>query len=59
MARKRSNGNSRLDEAMAMLIQNQTSFLSRAADADRRIADANRDIAKTRRDISKTNRRID
>jgi hypothetical protein len=37
-----SNGHSRLDEAMAMLIQNHAAFLSRAAETDRVYAESER-----------------
>jgi hypothetical protein len=41
MAAKRTsqNGHERLEEAMAMLIQNQASFLGRLADAERASAE--------------------
>jgi hypothetical protein len=34
-ARKRQNGKDRLEEAMALLIQNQASFLARISEMDR------------------------
>jgi hypothetical protein len=36
------NGQNRLEEAMAMLIQNQVAFLSRAAESDRHLAEIER-----------------
>ena len=41
MATKHSseNGKNRLEEAMAMLIQNQASFLGRMAESDRRLSE--------------------
>jgi low affinity Fe/Cu permease len=37
-----SNGHSRLEEAMAMLIQNQAAFLSRASETDHVYAESER-----------------
>jgi len=42
MARAKNPGNGRLEEAMAMLIQNQAAFLARNAETDRRIAELDR-----------------
>ena len=44
MARKSPppNGNNRLEEAMAMLIQNQAAFLSRVSETDRAQAEYQR-----------------
>ncbi len=44
MARKDTthNGHDRLEEAMAMLIPNQTAFLSRSAESDRRLSEIER-----------------
>jgi hypothetical protein len=42
MAKGRNAGNGRLEEAMAMLIQNQAAFLARASDMDARLAETNR-----------------
>jgi hypothetical protein len=39
MARARSQGNGRLEEAIAILIQNQASFLARIAEMDRRFTE--------------------
>ncbi len=57
MARARSTGNGRLEEAMAqltqnmaILIQNQASFLARVSETDRI-------VAQTRQDMVDTNRR--
>lgn len=50
------NGSDRLDEAMAMLIQNQASFVSHAAETDRRISETERAtserFARIERDMS-------
>jgi len=40
------NGHSRLEDAMALLIQNQAAFLGRAADTDQRIADTDQRMAE-------------
>jgi len=37
MARAKSNGSGRLEEALASLIQNQASFLARMSDIDARV----------------------
>jgi hypothetical protein len=42
MARARQQGNGRLEEAIAILIQNQAQFLARVAEIDARIAETNR-----------------
>ena len=42
MARTKNQGNGRLKGAMALLIQNQASFLARIAEIDSRIAETNR-----------------
>lgn len=42
MARTKNEGNSRLEEAMALLIQNQASFLARIAEIDSRVAEMDR-----------------
>jgi len=42
MARSKSNGNGRLEEAIAILLLNQAAFLSRASETDRQMAEANR-----------------
>ncbi len=49
MARVNNGGNGRLEEAMAMLIQNQASFLARVSEIDARVADTNARIAETDR----------
>jgi hypothetical protein len=41
-----SNGSGRLEEAMAMLIQNQAAFLGRLAESDRATAERFRQIEK-------------
>lgn len=48
MARKSTseNGHSPLEEAMALLIQNQAAFLGRAAETDRRVAETDRRMAE-------------
>ncbi len=42
MARTKNQGNGRLEEALATLIQNQASFLARMADNDQRMAEMDR-----------------
>ncbi len=42
MARARSTGNGRLEEALATLIQNQTAFLARMSEIDARVAEMDR-----------------
>jgi hypothetical protein len=42
MARTKNRGNGRLEEAMALLIQNQASFLARITEIDHRIAETDR-----------------
>jgi hypothetical protein len=42
MARAKSAGNGRLEEALAILIQNQASFLARMSDIDARVAEMDR-----------------
>jgi len=42
MARARSAGNGRLEEALATLIQNQAAFVARLAETDARIAEMER-----------------
>jgi GTP1/Obg family GTP-binding protein len=61
LARKRapSNGRDRLEEAMAMLIQNQAAFLNRLADTDSRIAESERHYAELRREASERFARIE
>ena len=48
MARKSAaqNGHDRLEEAMALLIQNEAAFVNRLAETDRRIADNDRTAAE-------------
>lgn len=52
MPRKSTNGHSRLDEAMAMLIQNQAAFVAE-------MAEINREHARLERDTRETVARID
>ncbi len=42
MARTKSDGNRRLEDALATLIQNQASFLARMSEIDSRVADIDR-----------------
>lgn len=42
MARTKSSGNGRLEEAMAVLIQNQASFVAELAEINRRNAETDR-----------------
>jgi len=42
MARTKSDGNGRLEDALATLIQNQASFLARMSEIDSRVADMDR-----------------
>jgi hypothetical protein len=42
MARAKNNGDGRLEEALATLIQNQASFLARMSEIDSRVADMDR-----------------
>src|SRR5205823_9471760 len=42
MAREKAERNGRLEEAMAMLIQNQAAFLARVAETDRQLAEMQR-----------------
>ena len=42
MARGKNTGNGRLEDALAILIQNQASFVARMADIDARVADLDR-----------------
>jgi len=42
MARSKNAGNGRLEEALATLIQNQASFLTRMSEIDLRVADMDR-----------------
>ncbi|MCI0376716.1 MAG: hypothetical protein L0215_03845 [Gemmataceae bacterium] len=42
MARAKSGGNGRLEEALATLIQNQAAFVARMAEIDQRVADMDR-----------------
>ncbi len=42
MARTKSEGNGRLEEAMALLIQNQASFVAEMAEINRRNAETDR-----------------
>jgi hypothetical protein len=42
MARAKNGGNGRLEEAMALVIQNQASFLAQLAEINRRIAETDR-----------------
>ena len=50
------NGHNRLEEAMALLINNQAAFLSRMADSDRRLSEieraASERFARIERDMS-------
>jgi hypothetical protein len=44
MARAKNAGNGRLEEALAILIQNQASFVARMSEIDARMAETNRRI---------------
>lgn len=73
MAKAKSNGNGRLEEAIALLLQNQASLLARVSETDREMVgieremlalrrekiEIDRQIAETRKDIAETNRRND
>ena len=50
MARAKSNGGIRLEEAMALLIQNQAAFLARASEIDARVADSDVSSKELRRE---------
>ncbi|HTU89889.1 MAG TPA: hypothetical protein VMF69_07325 [Gemmataceae bacterium] len=59
MARTKSEGNGRLEEAMALLIQNQASFVAQMAETNRQIAEIQRQIAETDRINAERFRRIE
>lgn len=42
MAREKTNGNGRLEEAIAILIQNQASFVAQMAESNKRAAEMDR-----------------
>jgi hypothetical protein len=42
VARAKTNGNGRLEEALATLIQNQAAFVARMSEIDARVADMDR-----------------
>jgi hypothetical protein len=46
VARKQNKSNGHLEEALALLIQNQASFLARATEMDRRFAETDRQNAE-------------
>ena len=52
LAKKVQNNGNRLEDAIATLIQNQASFLSHAAETDRRHAESEREIAGIKSDIA-------
>jgi hypothetical protein len=61
MARKATsqNGHDRLDEAMALLIQNQAAFVGHMAENERRFARIEGQMAEIIRILSEHNRKID
>src|SRR2546422_856752 len=54
MARAKSNG--RLEEGLAILIQNQTAVVARMADNDQRVAETDRQKVEIDRQMAETNR---
>jgi hypothetical protein len=70
MARSKSNGDDRLEEAMrslaqaqatliqanATLVQNQAAFQARIAEIDARNAETNREMIELKREVAETNR---
>jgi hypothetical protein len=61
LARKRiaDNGRDRLDEAMAMLVQNQAAFLNRLAETDRAHAESERRHLECQRETAERFARIE
>jgi hypothetical protein len=59
MARSKNSGNGRLEEALAILIQNQAAFVARMADIDARVAEANARMAEMDRRIEERFARIE
>jgi hypothetical protein len=66
MARVKDQGNGRLEEAMAnllqsqaILVQNQAAFLARAAEMDQRFAESQRDWVESQRNIKEQFSRIE
>ena len=59
MARAKSNGGIRLEEAMALLIQNQAAFLARASEIDARVADIDVSSKELRRENTERFARIE
>jgi uncharacterized protein involved in exopolysaccharide biosynthesis len=63
MARAKSDGNGRLEEALATLlqnqaalVQNQTAFVARIAEIDSRVAETNARVAETTARIAEMDR---
>ena len=59
MARAKAQSNGRLEEAMAMLIQNQAAFLARAVETDRRMVETDKRIAELERENAERFARIE
>ncbi len=57
MVRKTANG--QLEQAMAVLINNQSSFLAHIAHFNEQMAQTNAQIAQTNAEIAQSNARID
>jgi hypothetical protein len=49
MARSKNNGQDRLEEAMALLIQDQAAFVASMRESDARMRELKADIAETNR----------
>src|SRR5436190_21431906 len=59
MARARKPSNGRLEEAIALLLQNQAAFLARASETDRVLAETQRSMDATQRRIDERFARIE
>jgi hypothetical protein len=59
MARARSNGRDRLEEAIAILIQNQAAFVAQMRETEKRMAETDREIADAERINSERFARIE
>ncbi len=52
MAKSKTNGHGPLEDALALLIQNQASLLARVSETDRELAEYRRAMAETNREIA-------
>lgn len=59
MARAKNQTNGRLDEAIALLIQNEAALLAQQTESNRQIAEARLQMAETERRNAETFARID